>query len=197
MHLWGLIAGITITFSISVGIVSFAISHTIGSNKTRISYAVSNGDAKAGQSTCVNVDGLTSANKRFLGCNPLSTTVMENTQSLNLSPGDPIALSINRSNGQARLNVGVSASAKDPSGWVRVGVSATEQFGGADALSIIDSAPVRTILPDTVNKKAHTWLGEPKPVRDEYLYKLLKDYRKQADLCRKNPKLLACAICQQ
>jgi hypothetical protein len=164
MHTSGLLYGITIAVVITIGgFASLSISHKLGSNKTRVTLALSNGDVKVGKSTCANLDG-----NRFWGCNPRSDTVMETTQSYNLSPGDPVALSINRTNGTAELKVGLSTSVKDPSGYVRVGVSATKSYGSQDALSIIDSAPVQAIVPESVNKTAHSLLGENKPTSDRF-----------------------------
>jgi len=184
MHISGWIYGITIAITITIGgFASLSLSHTLGTNKTRIAYAVSNGSTKAGQSTCLNFGG-----DRFVGCNPQSATVMENTLSQNLSPGDPLALSVSRTNGTARLNVGVSTSAKDPSGYVRVGVSATKSYGGRDALSIIDSAPVQAFLPANVNKKAHALLRETKPKTDWFeAWQKCEEQRKVAD----KPALIA------
>lgn len=162
MHIPGWIYGITVAVTITIaGVASLSVSHKIGSNITRIAYALQKGNTKAGQSTCLNFHG-----SRLLGCNPQSAAIMENTVSQNLSPADPLALSVTRTNGITRLNVGLSTSVKDPSGNVKLGVSATTSYGGQYALSIIDSAPLQAVLPEDVNTKAQAWLGEAKPKTD-------------------------------
>lgn len=160
MH-WGWLAGLTITFAVSIGCVSASLSHTFG-GKTRISAAVSNGSVKVGESTCVNREAVGTQNARMFGCDPNSTKVFEPYQSLNASPGDPLVISATRSEGRSRLSLGLGKTVSDPTGTVKFTTSVTKSYGAADALNIINSKPAKLIIPQKLNDKLQGYFAQPR-----------------------------------
>lgn len=143
MH-WGWLAGLTIAFAITIGCISVSLTHTLG-GKTKVTAAVTKGQVKVGKSTCIDFDAI-GTQKKVLGCDPNSTKVLEDYQSLNISPADPLVASVNRSKDGYRLNVGAGKSVSDPTGWVKLSGSVTESFDGKDAVKIIDSNVAGWIL---------------------------------------------------
>lgn len=140
------VLGITFTISVTIGPCVVGVSQT-PEGQTNVYHGGTVENVEKGTMYCAH------------GCQPDAKP--EKYESVDLNPEDFVALNLNRTNGIVTTEYGLKKTFSAFNGNVALTFSATRSAAGAD---ILDSWPVRAVLPTSVRKKAKSWVGETKPL---------------------------------